>query len=122
MASELCPKADISLDAFLVSFAQDKSFQLDRVIYPLWIKYTPTESEAPTAERWSRSRLEKIDWPLFLSQAELKRWRYVQTVKINSAVKATVKHDSGTDSYLRTFTFTNKGGCWYLERLTDESL
>lgn len=121
-ASDLCPTTDISLDAFLVRFAHDKAFQLDRVIYPLWIKYTPPASETPIVERWSRARLEKIDWPLFLPQAELKRWRYAQTVSIKSATKAIVKHNSGTDSYLRVFTFKYKSGCWYLERFTDESL
>lgn len=121
-ATDLCRELDTSLESFLVRFADDKAFQLDRIAYPLRMKYTPPASERSVLEKWPRSRVEKIDWPLFLSVAELTRWKYVQTVQMISPDKAVVKHDSGSDNYFRTFIFRNRGGCWYLEHVSDNSL
>jgi hypothetical protein len=117
-----CASPDKSIESFLVRFAGEKAFQRDRIVYPMRIKYMPPGSEDWKTERWPRSRVDKIDWPLFLSQAELKSSGYEQTIKRHNDNHVTVRHDSGGDAYVRVFEFRNLKGCWNLVFLADYSL
>jgi hypothetical protein len=122
ISANTCDTPDKSIESFLVRFADDKAFQRNRIIYPMRIKYMPPTSGNWVTERWPRARVDKIDWPLFLSHVELKRWGYTQTIKRHSNTHVTVRHDSGGDAYVRIFEFRNLSGCWNLVYLADYSL
>ena len=122
IGASTCVAPDKNIDTFLIRFAGEKEFQRNRVVYPMRIKYKPANSEKWITERWPRARIDKVDWPLFLSKEELKRSGYEQTITRHNDNHVTVRHDSGGDAYVRIFEFRNLNGCWNLAYLADYSL
>jgi len=118
-----CEKADTSFAKFLRQFGENKQFQKRRIVLPLVARFGDYQMVAPEVKLMSSSELEKLDYPLFRSNEEMKRDGVAQSVLLSTKRYAEVVQDQAdADSDRILFKFRSIGGCWFLEELHDKSL
>jgi hypothetical protein len=118
-----CAKADASFGDFLRRFGENKQFQKQRIVLPLVARFGDYQVADPQIKLLSSSELDKLDYPLFRSNSEMRRDAIAQSVLLATKRYAEVIQDQDeADSDRVLFKFRSIGGCWFLEELHDTSL
>ena len=66
-AATSCARPDTAFDKFLTQFANDRAFQLERIVFPL--RVVVGDAKAPANEKWDRQRVTKLPPPLLVPRA-----------------------------------------------------
>lgn len=114
-------ESSAKFDTFLKRFVADRHFRSERTMYPLRARLGNECEENWKTEKWPRARVMKEDVRP-LSAAELAAQDLSQEVRNISASRIEVfQFKDEADSYLLTYRFERRNGCWFLTWFQDES-
>lgn len=113
-----------SFSIFFHRFVSDRTFQLERIRYPLPVRIGAGGEAAgtePRYERWSKETVASDN--LILDPAGRIAEGIEEAITRVSRDRIRVNHvRPESDSYVLEYEFRNFSGCWYLVRFADVSL
>lgn len=116
-AATSCARPDTAFDTFLTQFANDRAFQLERIVFPL--RVFVGDAKAPASEKWDRPRVTKLPPPLLVPRAELRAQGLKQSARqVDSKRIEVVQSAAGAAAVRRLFMFELRSKCWYLASYT----
>lgn len=116
-AAASCARPDAAFDTFLTQFANDRQFQLERIVFPLRVFLG--DAKAPASEKWDRQRVAKLPPPLLLPRADLHAQGIKQSAReVDSKRIEVVQSAAGATALRRLFMFELRSKCWYLTSYT----
>jgi hypothetical protein len=118
-----CIEKDKSFREFLPRFTDNRQFQLQRITFPLVVRFGEPFLAPPTIELWGIAAIRDFKTPIILSMAERKKRGLEQKVLSATEQLVEVYHfRDEADSYRIRYLFRNYAGCWYLEQFHDTGL
>ncbi|MEO8738490.1 MAG: hypothetical protein ABI537_02160 [Casimicrobiaceae bacterium] len=118
-AAASCARPDTAFYTFLTQFANDRQFQLDRIVYPLRVFLGDATIKAPASEKWDRQRVTKLAPPLLVPGSELRAQGLKQSARqVDSKRIEVIQSAAGAIAGRRLFMFELRSKCWYLTSYT----
>lgn len=107
-----CPSPDRSFKTFLHRFEEDIEFQRTRFVLPLVSRSGKCTMTDTKVELWDLERIQRLDYPLILSQQGKKTGKATESVVLSTKRYAEVfqdgpsesVHDHGTIAFVRAGT------------------
>jgi len=102
-----------SFAAFFARFASEEQFRSERIVFPLHAR-VGSPSEGQTNERWSKEQLGAKFNPPVPSQRLKTQGLVEKTTQVSSREVEVEQSIPNSDSYIVTYRFKLKNGCWFL--------